>query len=318
MVHEKDFIMYFPYFRSKQYELIVIRDCVDLLSQHEMSPIIEPVKENISSLDKTCTTLTDHAVPFILIINPVYGFYSNDHDLLMQKISECEFYDDENHSLGYIIGPDSDIDDVISFIDGNSDKDISLIHYGYEKGKVLGESLKQYKNIRKNIFVDGKSGKLYQKHIESHPKVLVRDGFKTMPNREYPDSEHFSDLHITYQEEGMDDYGDFLIVGDEYKESGGPAHTVAIHITYLTEEDDMYIKHYKSDRQTSPVDPAGKFIEALAKLIEDLDASGVLLESEACQEFRELYDDGHYPGLGYVKKLSMQHHIELMSHYLDK
>jgi hypothetical protein len=28
-----------------------------------------------------------------------------------------------------------------------------------------------------------------------------------------------------------------------------------------------------------------------------------------------LHADGHFPGLGYVKKLSMSHHIETLAHY---
>jgi hypothetical protein len=28
-----------------------------------------------------------------------------------------------------------------------------------------------------------------------------------------------------------------------------------------------------------------------------------------------LYEQGHFPGLGYVKKLSMNHHIETLARY---
>jgi hypothetical protein len=32
----------------------------------------------------------------------------------------------------------------------------------------------------------------------------------------------------------MDGFGDFLIVGDDYSESGGPAYAIAIHLTFIT------------------------------------------------------------------------------------
>ena len=30
----------------------------------------------------------------------------------------------------------------------------------------------------------------------------------------------------------MDGFGDFLIVGDDYSDTGGPAYAVAIHLTF--------------------------------------------------------------------------------------
>lgn len=41
------------------------------------------------------------------------------------------------------------------------------------------------------------------------------------------------------------------------------------------------------------------------------------LETGAIKEFRELYAQSHFPGLGYVKKLSMKHHIETLAHYFS-
>ena len=94
---------------------------------------------------------------------------------------------------------------------------------------------------------------------------------------------------------------------------------MAIHVTYLDEEDDMFIKHYVSDRTSSPVDPGGKFLEALNKLVDDLkDVDSMIFKSNAIDEFEALHARSHFPGLGYVKKLSMQHHLELMAKYLGQ
>ena len=45
-------------------------------------------------------------------------------------------------------------------------------------------------------------------------------------NSDYPDNEQFQN-YITYKLEGMNGFGDFLIVGDDYSESGGPAYAVS-------------------------------------------------------------------------------------------
>jgi hypothetical protein len=41
------------------------------------------------------------------------------------------------------------------------------------------------------------------------------------------------------------------------------------------------------------------------------------METSAVKEFRDLHAKGHFPGLGYVKKLSMNHHIETLADFLS-
>ena len=116
----------------------------------------------------------------------------------------------------------------------------------------------------------------------------------------------------------MDGYGDFLTVGDNYSEGGGPAYAVAIHMTFIDpdQDDAMFIYHFKSDTNDVPTDPAGKFGEALNKLILELNyGDSHLMETSAVHEFRELHVRGHFPGLGYVKKLSIKHHLETLATY---
>jgi hypothetical protein len=116
----------------------------------------------------------------------------------------------------------------------------------------------------------------------------------------------------------MNGFGDFLIVGDDFYETGGPAYAVAIHLTFIDpdKDDAMYIYHFVSTTKDTPTDPAGKFGEAIKKLIDKLDSgTSKLLETKSIKEFRELHAKGHFPGLGYVKKLSMNHHIDTLAAY---
>jgi hypothetical protein len=104
----------------------------------------------------------------------------------------------------------------------------------------------------------------------------------------------------------MTGFGDFLIVGDSYCEGGGPAYAVAIHLTFIDPDKDdvMYVYHFVSTTKDTPTDPAGKFAQALKKLIDKLNTgNSKLLETDAIKEFREFYAKGHFPDLGYVKKL---------------
>ena len=311
--------MYYPYFRGKQYDLITIRENAERMARANIIPIIEPVKRNLSGLSRTIEKLVEHDTRFILIVNPIYGELQHDGTALFDEIVDDLLADYDNYSIGYIISEDSSLAEIQDFCAAQT-KSVSIIHYGYAEGsRELGEALAAYDVISNHVFIDQFCSRLYRRHFRDSQRILIRDGFIKRTNREHPEGEHFSDLHITYTEEGVNGFGDFLIVGDDFMESGGPAWAVAIHLTYLhrNEEDDMYLKHYVSDRTNSPVDPRGKFLEALQKLVDDVNARGsMIFGSEAVQEYMTLHNREHYPGLGYAKKLSMQHHIELIEHFL--
>ena len=91
---------------------------------------------------------------------------------------------------------------------------------------------------------------------------------------------------------------------------------MAIHIVYFDVDESLRVRHFVSDSNDDISDPAGKFSEALSKLVNWNNTMN--LDTSAMQEFEELYQREMYPGLGTVKKLSIMHHIELMGRYLDK
>ena len=308
--------MYYPYFRGKQFELILLRDNAELISRNNFHPIIEPVKENFAALIRSANTLNEKEVTFSLIVNPQVPQKSVHISRILSELLDDAFKEYKNIYIGYILNAKSDPNDFIKLIEKYSDRKFTIIHNGYTEGKNLNSLISDFNNIANHIFIEGFAGKLYQRQFKQVGvnRVLIRNGFKAqIKNANYPPSEHFSDLHITYPDERMDGYGDYLIVGDGYSETGGPAYAVAIHTTYLDEDDDMYIYHFLSDQTDSPTDPGGKFLEALKKLIKECQKEETkIFKSAAIREFFALFDKKHYPGLGYVKKLSMQHHLELM------
>lgn len=311
--------MYYPYLRGKQYELITLRECSEIIKQSGIIPIIEPVKSNLSSLIRALESLINHEIEFILVLNPKFGDLKSDPTILETDFIESILKSYDKFSIGYIVNAQSSLIDIRGFLSIHKEREVSLIHYDYPKAKKLKYELENFSNVNRHIFVDGYSGKLYQKNFKKDgiTRVLLRDGFKRRRNADYPEDEHFSDLNVTYEDEGMNGFGDFLIVGDDYSDSGGPAYAVAIHLTYLDEDDDMRIRHFISDRADTPVDPAGKFFEALEKLVQEVsDPDTLVLNSNSIKEYKKLYDSGHFPGLGYVKKLSMNHHIELIAKFI--
>lgn len=313
--------MYYPFFRGKLFELILLRENANFFAENNIHPIIEPVKNDFNALNRTLKTLCEYDVNCTVIINPQTGENPVEIASILRNLnSNC--VQSNRVSIGYILSAISNISELTTLLDKYDSSQFSILHYGFTNGKIAADALQKYDNIEEHIFIDGFAGKLYQKHLKKVgvSRVLIRNGFKPQKkNSLYPKSEHFSDLHITYPDELMDGFGDFLIVGDDYTESGGPAYAVAIHLTYLEADDDMYIYHFISDQTDSPTNPGGKFLEALKKMVSAINKpDSLIFNSRACAEFVNLYKLKHYPGLGYIKKLSMQHHLELIADYLKQ
>lgn len=311
--------VYYPYFRGKQYELLTIRESAAAFKEAQFTPIIEPVKESLNGLKRTLDALEQEGVEYILIVNPTLGDHAFGSDNIHSFIGKdlCEH---KNATLGILLSDETSIDDISNICSKYTDKNITLIHSGFTDAKNLVSKIDNINNMR-HVFLEECCGKLYRKYFADYNgKVLLRDGFQRRINRKHPELEFFSDLHETFEMEGANGFGDFLIVGNDYSETGGPAYAVAIHITFIDPDKDnaMYIYHFVSDTQQTPKNPAGKFAEALEKLINEVnDPNSKIYKTEAIQEFIKLHDKQHFPGLGYVKKLSMKHHIETMKKYFE-
>jgi hypothetical protein len=308
--------MYHPYFRGKQFELITIRETAPMMAAANFVPVIEPVKESLDGLKRTLNTVCDANGSAIVIVNPHHGDHS-ENSLSISKMLKEEFFPKKGIAAGILLTESMTVKEAMDCCEQHVDHDMALVHAGFSDAKglagALGDKVKQVRHIFFEL-----CGRLYRKHFAGPRRVLLRDGFERRRNRDYPLVEPFSDLHVTFEEEGMNGFGDFLIVGDDYYESGGPAYAVAIHLTFIdpTKDDAMFIYHFVSDRQDDPTDPAGKFAEALNVMMKRLaEPDHHIFESSAVQEFRDLHDRGHFPGLGYIKKLSMKHHIETLNDY---
>ena len=310
--------MYHPYFRGKQFELITIRETASLLAESGFVPIIEPVKEALRGLERTLMAVRDAGGEAVVIVNPYHGDHRED-GVGISALLERGFLGDDAIIAGMLLKKDMTVDEAVKCYDQHKHHKTALIHAGFAEGKLLAEKLGDELGVPRHVFLEAHCGKLYRKHFPGRTRILLRDGFKRRRNADHPMIEEFSDLHVTYDEEGMGGFGDFLIVGDDYSEGGGPAYAVAVYLTFIDpdKDDAMFIYHFVSTTKDTPTDPAGKFGEALNKLVGRLDSgTSKLFETTAIKEFRELHAKGHFPGLGYVKKLSMKHHIETLATYL--
>jgi hypothetical protein len=310
--------MYFPYLRGKQFELLALREIGSHINSGLVSPILEPVKNSIDSLERALDSLIANRINFNLVINPIHGdFKSNSSELLNFINRKLEGYD--NFQLAIIVHQFIDLDVITNLLERLSfDRPISLIHKARLNDiDALLNWVGDYE-IKYNFFGENFPVRRYRGIITADTKVLLEDRFVPQAkNADYlsvPD-QFFSDDHLYFEEDGFIGFGDYLTIGDDYSESGFLPFAVAIHLTYERNNAQIWIQHFVSDSNSDSTDPGGKFGEALEKLIEFINDKGI--NTEAAEEFRQLHKAERYPGLGSIKKLSIKHHLQLVHDILN-
>lgn len=307
--------MYLPYLRGKQFELIGLREISDLLSanSHKISPIIEPVKDS-STIKSTIQEFITKKINFTIIINPQVGtFRDTDAILEMLRLSVGTY---TNFQIGIIFNGKTNGELIIEKLNKYSSivHNLTIIHnYVHENIKEIIENIELLYSIKYNVINFGKVNRRYSRNFSPATLVELDDYFISQTkNSDYlkiGESE-FSEEHLHYSNEGFIGFSDFLTVGEDYSESGFLPYAIAIHISYNTNQNIIRIKHFVSDSNDDSSDIAGKFDEAIQKLIVWCNQTNY--NSLAIDKFRELHSNGHFPGLGILKKLSIINHIALI------
>jgi len=304
--------MYFPYLRGKQFELIALRELSPVMSEKKdkISPVIEPVRDS-STFKTTIKELANKDINFNIIINPKVGKLVNNTETILDIIKQ-ELSDFKNFQIAIIIDEKTDIENVFTIINkfDFSFNGLTLIHNSIISNI---EKITEKYDIIYNLINSQKTSKRYHRKFESNTRVELDDYFiLQQKNSDYllAEDSFFSEEHLYYKDEGFIGFGDYLTIGEPYSESGFLPYAVAIHISYADKQNRIRIKHFVSDSNEDTADIAGKFAEALNKLIEWANANNI--NSKAMSIFRELYTNKHFPGLGSIKKLSIMHHIELV------
>lgn len=301
--------MYLPYLRGKQFELLALRELLvsERISSKVVQPIFEPIKET-STFKNTLQLFDSEQYPLYTVINPAVGDFEKHEKNHPIRVVGGNQYDailmsDKSFSDYSVLSESSGIIPVFFKAD-----DLDSTGYLFQQGL----------QIKLNLIKDSSRLKRELKRM-GQKAGLIRDAFeKKERNVDYskiPD-EFFSDDHLYYKDEGYVAFSDFSVVGDSYSESGFAPVAVAIHIVYFDENKNLRIRHFVSDSNDDISNPAGKFSEALKKLVDWSTSLSDNNRSMALDEFKKLYDDRRYPGLGVVKKLSIMHHIEIMNRFL--
>ena len=310
--------MYFPFLRGKQYELIALRDLSEKMRESGViHPIIEPVKETTSTLRITCEKLIERDIPFTVIINPLVGDLKGNISELVDFVNSDIGNYNQLH-LGVIVHSNLNLLEVQARIDElDNEYPFTIIHYQRYPNMDELSSFYENKEVHYNLFTDPNLIRRYRRIVNQETKVTLSNPFISQPtNAEYANNpdEFFTDEHNYFKADGLIGFSDYLTIGDDYSDSGFAPYAVTIHLTYLRDDGQIWVRHFVSDSNDDYTDVPGTYKEALDKLIVFINEKE--MNSTACTEFRKQHELGHYPGLGSVKKLSIIHHIELIMNVL--
>lgn len=313
--------MYFPYLRGRQFELLALKELVskDLLSKNIL-PIIEPIKLS-STLINTLEEFVNKNKKIGIIVNPIvgnfwYSFKSEQENSYLADLFECLILERQVIKTVLLI---KGFEDSIVRLEKNKIKKTDLITIAMDK-----DTLSDYEKMFEsdiNLYTLTPENRSFTRKLMRFNKVIFEDCFnKQEKNSDYsniPD-EPFSENHYYYAEEGFDGFGDYSIIGSEYKERGFAPSAIAIHIVYFANSKELRIKHFVSSSNDGIGNPALKYYEAVTELHNWVEKNDVEHQiTQGLKTFLRHYEEQSYSGLGMVKKLSLMHHLELMGKYLD-
>lgn len=302
--------MYYPFLRAKKHELLALLAVPSSLYA-KMLPILEPVSlsaQNLSSYRK----LTTAGKPFILITNPVHGD-TNTHQV-QRTLIDVELLHHPSLTLGFIVDKDYSMSSLKNFLHGNPTRAKAVIfRYNPRPADVvaIADELRLHPIVQHLVFDDKRIA--VSRAFTWHPqRVLISDGFQLeKKNADYGVSSAFDSYMASIASMGYAGFGDYLIVGDIFREGGGSGFVVALHLT-VPDGPNLDVHHFTSsaDRSIRGLE-SGKFKEACAKLVNALPGLA-MARTTGTDMYIDWNSRDHYPSLGPPKQASMQHHMELI------
>ena len=309
--------MYYPYLRGKQFELKALRDfSLENKNENEILPIIEPVNQSLNALSLAIDQLKSNGMVFSIIMNPNDGDFKHKTVSFDILTSRPDLKNNDGVWIpGYLYQGDptklndeinnSPWDEVIlvfkTCADVDNDNVVSLISNAKIKTVVNNFGKTISRRTKKAIKDLGKS------------LVCLEDCFVNKKrNADYLNDvdEPFSEMFYYCQDEGFDGFADYTALPSEYAEGGMLPYALAIHLTYLKAEDQINVHHFVSDSNFDQSNIKGQFYEAASKIEPVFENRPTTLS--VLELISKAKDIDGYPGLGYLKKLSVKNHLELI------
>lgn len=311
--------MYYPFLRARQFELISLRElATEDVIQNYIIPVLEPVKEAFSNLNLAHKIFEEKNLSPFLILNPLVGELPGDTNVFLdylETIPNCQFqpafyYKNNRQYIENAIG-DRNLQNCLLIAYENFNDDANL------------RALCSHESVTHIMVFQPHMYRGLDRFIKSLNKTYIRldDVFeKQLKNADFLDiaAHKLTEEHLYYNQDGFQGFSDFTVLPSEYIDGGSTPRAVVIHLTYVNqdEENQIWIRHFTSDTNDSIANVQGKFAEAALKAINF--CNNHHLKNSAIEELTGYYNDGKYPGLGTVKKISIKNHLIIVANYLKE
>ncbi|MFZ4798807.1 MAG: sce7725 family protein [Bacteroidia bacterium] len=310
--------MYYPYLRARQFELISLRELVsENLIQNFVTPVFEPVKESFSNLNLAHKVFLENDFNAYLIVNPIHGEMPGDSITFLDYINQLgdskflsAFH--YNNNLEYISQ--------------------SLLKYGLSNCMIICldnfSDNRDFRELCNNpaithiMLLDPNKYRSLDRFLKGLNKNYIRldDVFeRQQKNADFLDipAHKFTEEHLYYSEENYSGFSDYTVLTSEYIDGGSTPRAVVIHLTYINEaeEEQVWIRHFTSTTNDTIANVQGKFAQAAQKAILFCEQNN--FTNSAIIELANYLNEGKYPGLGTVKKISIKNHLTIISNFLN-
>lgn len=313
--------MYFPYLRGKQFELLALRDfATGNQSKEKVVPIIEPVKQQFGSLNTAISVMLGNGLKFAMILNPKDGDFKHpnvSNDIIVNLTS---LIGANNRWIpAYIYKRNTNV--LLNHIIQNELQQVMIILPN--GADVNDEELMGFlRNERVSYIVNGnnRNRSTRARLLRLNKRLIsLEDRFNNKArNADYldPDDEFFSDDFAYYNADGLYGFSDYTTLPKDFIEGGMMPYAIAIHLTYQKADDQLFVHHFVSDSNFDQSNVRGKFHEAAIK-IAPFFHNGIAHTSAVDELIEKASQEDGYPGLGYIKKLSISNHLELINGILS-
>lgn len=315
-------VMYHPYLYGRRSELLALRDVASfMVPDGRVIPVIEPVKEDASSLTitmkKSLEPIRQHVY---LIENPVLGDFAKDHRARRRWYEKVEpLFDSSFVYPTFLCSKTATLEELRDFISRFNDRTIGIVL----RGSSIADSdiAREVRSISsRTFFLTGTANESTLGTLGRGRCVPIEDRFPTqLRNADYAGVEVFTDAHLTYARDGYAGFGDYTVLGGVYSEGGGPLGAAAIHLTFARKSSrEILVEHFVSDTVAQSIrDNNLKYGEAVAKIPPATrrrsDTFGL---TAGIEKYLHAATGGKLPTPGMNKQWSIAHHVDLMSGYL--
>ena len=316
-------VKYYPYLRGKQYEFLALRTMCDELSAEALAklhPIIEPVKKAESDTP-TMTALSEmlmKGVAFAFILNPQSGDFENKTEIFFPEEIKRKLAEGGSWIPAFILNGDAAwLNDQVEHLvaENHFENIMFVLPKNEDVGKwdaLLG------RNETSTIICCDADSRSTMRQVRRYDKKIVRldDCFQTeIRNKDFrgKEDQRFNDNVAFYEDEGYAGFGDYTTLPGAFVKGGMLPWVEAIHMTYNKNDEEVWIHHFLSETNDNGTENIqGKFREAAEQIKVFFEQQYPQDITPAVGKLHQYVVDGHYPGLGTLKKISIEHHITLM------